>query len=58
MISAPGAAVPKTATAAMIGSIGSYFSAVKFGPLHYRTLEGVKINGLKCSRGNFDSPIA
>ena len=44
--------------ATVIGSIVSCFPAVKFGPLHYRALECVKINGLKCFNGDFDSPIA
>lgn len=33
----------------------SSFSAIEFGPLHYRSLERNKIDALKCSRGNFDS---
>ena len=44
--------------ATMIDSILSYFPAVKFGPLHNRTLERVKINGIKCFNGDFDCPIA
>ena len=42
----------------MIGSIVSCFPAVKVGPLHYKFLECVKINGLKCFNGDFDSPTA
>ena len=42
----------------MIGSIVRCFPAVIFGPLHYRALECVKINGLKCLYGDFDSPTA
>lgn len=41
--------------ASVIGLIVSSFSAIEFGPLHYRSLERNKIDALKCSRGNFDS---
>lgn len=39
----------------VIGLIVSSFSAIEFGPLHYRSFEKEKIEALKCSSGNFDS---
>lgn len=41
--------------ATVIGLIVSSFSAIEFGPLHYRSLERNKIDALKCSRENFYS---
>ena len=41
--------------AKVIGTIISSLPAVKFGPLHYRHLENIKIEYLKKARGNFDS---
>ena len=43
--------------ASVIGTIVSSFPAVKFGPLHYRSLECDKIEALKFSKGNFDSYV-
>ena len=40
--------------ARVVGLIVSLFSAVKFGPLHYRDLEKQTILALKCSRGDFN----
>ena len=40
--------------ARVVGLIVSSFSAVQFGPLHYRDLEKQKILALKCSRGDFN----
>lgn len=41
--------------ASVIGLIVFSFSAIEFGPLHYRSLERNTIDALKCWRGNFDS---
>ena len=40
--------------AAVIGTIVGTFPAVKFGPLHYRSLENYKIQAQDISKGNFD----
>ena len=41
--------------AKMIGKIVASFPAVKFGPLHYRHLEGCKKAALREARGKYDS---
>ena len=43
--------------AKVIGILVSSFSAVEYGPLHYRVLEKRKIEALKDKHGNFDSNI-
>ena len=43
--------------ASVIGTVVSSFPAVKFGPLHYRSLECDKIEALTFSKGNFDSYV-
>ena len=44
--------------ASVIGLIVSTFPAVKFGPLHYRSLENDKIQALAISKGNFDHAMS
>eukprot|EP00794_Sanderia_malayensis_P002708 gene2708-3130_t len=41
--------------AKLLGTLTSAFPGVKFGPLHYRSLESCKIAALKKAKGNFDS---
>ena len=41
----------------VIGLLVSSFSAVEYGPLHYRNLEMNKIDALKLSAGKFDSEM-
>ena len=41
--------------ARVIGLMVSSFSAVEYGPLHYRCIENEKIKALKLSEGNFDN---
>ena len=43
--------------ARVVGLLVSTFSAVEFGPLHYRELEKEKILALKISKGNFDASM-
>ena len=43
--------------ARVVGLLVSTFSAVEFGPLHYRVLEKHKIDALKSAKGNFDAPM-
>ena len=40
--------------ARLLGKFTSNFPAVRFGPLHYRSLERDKIIALKFAKGNFD----
>ena len=40
--------------ASVLGLLVSTFSAVEFGPLHYREVEKEKIEALKVSKGDFD----
>ena len=40
--------------ARVLGLLVSTFSAVEFGPLHYREIEKQKIQALKISKGDFD----
>ena len=44
-------------TAKLLGKFTSSFPAVRFGPLHYRSLERVKILALKFAKGNFDKKM-
>jgi hypothetical protein len=41
----------------VIGLLVSSFSAVEYGPLHYRNLEMNKIDALKLSAGKFDTEM-
>ena len=41
----------------LVGKFTSSFSAVSFGPLHYRSLERGKILVLKLAKGNFDKKM-
>ena len=41
--------------AKLLGTLTSAFPGVKFGPLHYRSLERCKIAALKKAKGNFDA---
>lgn len=41
--------------ASAIGYMVSSFSAVEYGPLHYRTVEREKIDALKLTKGNFEA---
>ena len=43
--------------ARVLGLIVSTFSAVEYGPLHYRDIEMQKIKALKYSKGNFDNKM-
>ena len=43
------------AVASTIGSMISYMPAVRYGPMHYRSLEREKIKSLRDSKGNFDA---
>ena len=40
--------------ARILGLMVSTFTAVEYGPLHYRNIEREKIEALKSSRGDFD----
>ena len=39
------------------GKFRKSFPAVRFGPLHYRSLERDKISALKFAKGNFDKKM-
>ena len=43
--------------ARLLGNFSSSFPAVRFGPLHYRSLERDKILALKFAKGNFDKKM-
>ena len=43
--------------AKLLGKFTSIFPAVRFGPLHYRSLERDKILALKFAKGNFDKKM-
>ena len=43
--------------AKLLGKFTSSFPAVRFGPLHYRSLERDKILALKFAKGNFDKKM-
>ena len=43
--------------AKLLGTITSAFPGVRFGPLHYRSLEQCKIVALKKTKGNFDAEM-
>jgi hypothetical protein len=45
------------AMARVIGLLVASFSAVEYGPLHYRTLERAKTSALSESRGNFGAKM-
>ena len=43
--------------AKLLGKFTSSFPVVRFGPLHYRSLEWDKILALKFAKGNFDKKM-
>ena len=45
------------ATIRLVSRVIGFFSAVKYGPLHYRNLEMNKIDALKLSAGKFDTEM-
>ena len=43
--------------ARLLGRFTNSFPAVRFGPLHYRSLEQDKILALRFAKGNFDKKV-